>query len=447
MKRARKHFRPIFIWGWFFPAIVAIILILTGCSKSTAPGNAPPVIKEITANPDFALPGSQIQLVADVFDPDGDPVRLKWSTYKRAGKFTPDTSESTMLSVSSALLSGMKLKLTLLATDGHDSTYADKWIQIDTGNTVSGYVYHPSTAIPISGAIVTMADRADTSDTAGYYILPSVASGSYTLEATLAGYGPYSALMEVNGNIDRNIYLQSEYYTTILSGNVLTMEGNVLPGAHVSVLNPDGFSSDLVSVADFRGGYAIDGIPVGLRQLVIQNGENPVYDLYPDTIEVEVAPGGTRYNLIGRIRRIAFESIGIASPELWKLENDGAYQAWKIDTAGNCYRFDFPKMTDFGKLAMAGAVSIPLGSKDVHWIIEADLVEAATDVYFSIDGFFVYGNTIGGGTRKVMIDSPIDISQSYLIGHNVAVEFYVWQERAGIPGRAGLNRFSIYYYR
>ncbi|MCX6825752.1 MAG: carboxypeptidase-like regulatory domain-containing protein, partial [candidate division Zixibacteria bacterium] len=296
-------------WGLLF--LFILLLLIAECTDTVTVSSVPDlVIDSIRAVPDYTLPGGQIELTAVASDIAGRNLSYKWSTYPHAGSFADDTAQTTILTVAGILKAGMSLKVTLDVSNGGKSVTGYKWIAIDTGSTISGYVYYAFTHIPIAGVIVTIANRADTSDSIGYYKLRDIRSDSYTLEAVKDGYDGYSSLVELRGNRVQNIFLTSPGNTAKLTGTVSTMEGNPLEKIQVTVLNDDDSKSELSDTTDIDGGYHLAGVPKGNRRLLIENGGNSPFDVLTDTMAVVITTDSMFCPLRGKMARVVFESNG-----------------------------------------------------------------------------------------------------------------------------------------
>lgn len=135
--------------------------------------------------------------------------------------------------------------------------------------SVSGYVYYASTTVPVSGVSVSIDDVSYTTADNGYYILVGVKAGSRKLEAVKENFDNYSRNIEINEGEAKTYHIEmtSGYNTHTLSGVILNTIGQPLPGAKVTILNPDNSSSNLWDTADAFGKYQVPTVPQGTRRI------------------------------------------------------------------------------------------------------------------------------------------------------------------------------------
>ena len=102
------------------------------------------------------------------------------------------------------------------------------WAQNNTG-TVSGFVYDRANGEAVIGANVYFEELPIGSSTnlSGYYIIPQVTAGSYTLVTEYLGYKTDTRQIEISSgeNIKLNIELQEE----ILESEVITVVADSIP--------------------------------------------------------------------------------------------------------------------------------------------------------------------------------------------------------------------------
>ncbi len=149
--------------------------------------------------------------------------------------------------------------------------------------TVSGHTYYAGTTIPLAGVLVSIGSVTDTTGGDGEYNLHNVPSGWQTITATKASYDPYSESIDIpQEGLTKNIEMTAQSPCT-LSGTVYDGQQppQHLPGATISVLNPDGSSSNLVDTTDFTGHYQISNIP---QQSIQVQFSKPIYDTKAVTI-------------------------------------------------------------------------------------------------------------------------------------------------------------------
>ncbi|SYZ74413.1 exported hypothetical protein [Candidatus Zixiibacteriota bacterium] len=427
----------------------SVLILLTGCTeKSVAPQIEPvgPAVDSILVTPGFILPGGQVRLEAVVSNPNNDSLSYAWSTYPRAGRFTDSLAPITDMSIAVNLKAGMMIKVMVDITDGADKFQAHKWISIDTGLTLTGNIYYPQTHIPIPDAEISIGYRADTSDTNGSYILPNIAPNQYDIRAFKPQFDTFSTVVEITSDTSINLFLQSATAVTSVSGQIVTREFAPLMDALVTVINPDGSASELTARTDAGGNYKIENVPYGNIILRIHDGGNPNYKLLTQDFSVDISNPDSSIDFIGRIRRLAFQSEGISSVNLWKFSRYDFWLPWYIDSANDCYRYDFCQATDMGILMMANGIAIPQEAAAVYWVINASIEEASFDIGMQVDGVMIDANKYWGGTKELALDEPLPADIHFLAGHSVKMYIYAWTQRAGISGSVKLREFSLFYY-
>ncbi len=428
--------------------LIAVLLLLTGCTeKATGPQNSPPIVDSISVSPQFVLPGGRIEVLAAVHDPEGDSLTYSWSTYPHAGRFFDSSALSTEMVVAINLKAGMMTKVILEVSDGKNSVNAFKWINIDTGLTIDGYIFYPGTKIPVPGVNVSVGIRADTSDSAGFYEIPSIAAQEYTLEAVKPDFEPFSRVINVSEDTTVDIQLNSTVYIKDISGFVQLIEGTGLENVRVTLLNPDWSPTEFSEITGSLGEYSLSGVPQGQNIFLIENAGNTTYDVLMERHTVEIDGETSFLNFRGKIRRIAFSSSGAAGASAWQFKRNDLWLPWYVDSANNCLRYDFCQPTDLGRIAMNGSVHIPADAGAVYWIMDMDLTEGACETGFYVDGIELLQGKYWGGTKEIHLNEPIPLSIEYLAGHNLAVEFFTWVQKTGICGDVRLKSFSLTYFR
>ncbi|MCD4730102.1 MAG: C10 family peptidase [Bacteroidales bacterium] len=69
-------------------------------------------------------------------------------------------------------------------------------IYLETGN-LDGFVQNINTNIPVSGAIVSLYDYSDTTNSSGYFYISNIQTGSYEIEVTAENYNPLPPGMNI----------------------------------------------------------------------------------------------------------------------------------------------------------------------------------------------------------------------------------------------------------
>ena len=432
---------------WKLFSVASLILLVLSCSNnSTGPAQTPPRVDSVTVAPDFILPGGTLHLSAYATDPDNDDLRYQWITYPRVGRFINDTLPQTDFIFAEFLRSGMSVQFRLTVYDGADSAIFDRWVVIDTGISVVGHIYFRNTEIPLSGALVKVNGREDTSDVDGVYALYDLYAGPYELTAAIDGCDSYSESLDLTINRNLEIYFTCPAHTGTIQGYARTKEGAPLDQVRLTLLNPDGTNSNISTLSGTDGFYQLSGVPNGTRRLLIEDGGNVDYDILTEVQDVILFGGILDNDIIVKVRRLAFVSDGAQSADLWETEASGPFEPWSIDIENDCLRYDFCTANDFGRLAMLNAVAIPAQAAAVYWVFDIELEEAACEVLVYINGVQSTGGIFWSGNKHYLINEPVRVpADQYLAGANVLIEIYAWPQRTGTCGNVRLNYFRLDY--
>jgi hypothetical protein len=444
-KTDRSHSLRLLIW----PGLCGLIfLFLFGCSpNNTETSDNLPVIDTIIVSPGFILPGGEVGLSGVAEDPDNGSLIYHWETYPRAGVFSDTSSPITSFIVSNRLKSGMSVKITLKVTDGGPFVTKDRWIVIDSGNTISGHVYFPKTKIPIAGVILTAFTRIDTTDENGFYTLASIPNGDYILTATRAHFDNYESQLTLTGSITKDIFMPGDSLLANLTGTIATVEGWLLKGVRVSIINPDDSRGELSTLTDPDGEYTLTDVPFGVQRIMIDTSDQSDYKILPETHSITISEKNPSLDITTKIGRVVFESDSTSVADLWNSTTKPRYDSWSIDTICKCLSYDFCLIQDFGILTTKDLIDIPDDVGAVYWTIEADLSEAATVANLIIYGTTYWIGSIGSGTNHIVMDEPIDLELKYLANSSLRIEIFAFPQRPGECGYVRLHKLSLYVFR
>jgi len=204
------------------------------------PGNHPPDIELIILNPsDNYTPGSDIAVSAIVTDRDGDHLDYFW--HSQGGLIAEPENPNTIweLATSSEPLSYESI--TLMVSDGKETSTRIETIQVSKGLIMSGYTYFAGTTIPVPGAEVTIGKFSTFSDHTGFYFIEHLKEGYTDVTVSKAGFDTYESIVHVdNPKSTYHISLTSTLKTREISGRVRTVDNRTFAGLSVVLLNPDG---------------------------------------------------------------------------------------------------------------------------------------------------------------------------------------------------------------
>lgn len=184
--------------------------------------------------------------------------------------------------------------------------------------TVSGYVFYYGIAIPVSNVRVKVNEGISFSGADGYYEIPEVRKGIYTLRADKEEFEPYNVELEFTEDlVFHNVNLVSNELTSTVSGYLYgDYSGEPRIGYKVIFLNPNGTESRLFATSDSLGYYEIKLVPERYLSFIVMNEGEEVFRDYLEVGEEDV------------IRDIVF-------PDVFEFEDsrDGkVYPALRIDS-------------------------------------------------------------------------------------------------------------------
>lgn len=191
-----------------------------------------------------------------------------------------------------------------------DGYITQRKIKIDLTNSVSGKNYHLKTATsifgkithqqqPVSNALVTVYSEQDSdvgyssasSDAAGFYTIPNLKAGTYTLRITSSGYADKTITRKINKTTTHvNINLQS---SGSASGFVYDAATQLpISGFQIKVRN-----ENVSTYSDGNGYYVLDGLAPGKYTLYIVSLEYKTVEVKDVTITANHETKNANFNL------------------------------------------------------------------------------------------------------------------------------------------------------
>lgn len=147
--------------------------------------------------------------------------------------------------------------------------------------TLSGQITNTETSLPIPTATITINSYTDTTDTNGYYFIPSIPIGSHNITTSAPAY---------NTQTDTTYISEGDnYYNTSLSistaigdikGIVLDRLFNPIPSAKATIL-----ATNQYDFTDSTGTFVITSVPIGTHTLYITKEGYSTEQLTVDIIE------------------------------------------------------------------------------------------------------------------------------------------------------------------
>ncbi|MCK4302540.1 MAG: hypothetical protein KAW91_07185 [candidate division Zixibacteria bacterium] len=140
---------------------------------------------------------------------------------------------------------------------------------------LSGHVCFIGTTQPLSGAVVSCADRTDTTLADGVFELPGLPDGEHTLSCLCADYLPFTIDLEITRDTSVAIEL-TPTSSMSLSGRVTHRFEGVIANATVCL-------QQICDVTDVDGNYDLSPVPSGSQTVVFSHP-----DYHTDSAEVDI---------------------------------------------------------------------------------------------------------------------------------------------------------------
>lgn len=140
----------------------------------------------------------------------------------------------------------------------------------DVSGSISGYVYSAESYQPLAGVVVECDEAYAMTESDGYYYLGGIPTGFRTVTGTAAGYETYCEVLNVQGSVSHDIYMEKYVGITTLSGVISHSFYGPIDGALVTVAG----RSD---TTDENGEYSIARIPQGFQDVAVtRDGYRPI---------------------------------------------------------------------------------------------------------------------------------------------------------------------------
>ena len=426
------------------------------CSKDVSgPENYGPVIDTIFSSPDSVLPGAKAVLSAVVTEPDGDSLIYRWSTYPAAAKFSDTAAPVCTLTVSTVLVGGMSLKVTLRVSEGKNEVSKDRWITLVDGELIQGHVYYFGTKMPIPDVEISIGQLVDTNRFSdGSYSIKHVPPGEQTIVARLLACesccDSYAANVIVAGTdtLDHDIFLSCADYTYHVTGTVMgcVLDNDTikLENVRVTVINPDETETGLCDTTDQDSRFSIEGVPDGFRSFAIEDVGSPVYEVLPQISWYDIS-ADREVAIKVETKRTYVISDGISDTTGWILNDDGLWKRWVVDSINDCFSFNTCLNGTYGKIGMADDIPIPSKARNLTVTVDFGLENAHMYIAYVVDGQESLQNQFFAGTADQVFDIDVDEAGVSPAGHDFRVLFYIEPHTSSPCGSACLRYMEISY--
>lgn len=348
--------RLLYIW---IPAFV-----ISSCLKQ--PENYPPVIESITLLPsENHTPGSEIGVTAMVTDRDGDLLQFRWESDGGIVHHPDQPSTVWELPLNSKPFSYESITLTV--TDGKGSVTRSKSIQVSEGLLVEGFTYFEGTTIPVPGVEVTIGKFSTLSDERGYYSIPYLNEGTIVVTAFKEQFELYESSFYIDDPKSTiNLPMWSPSETMQIYGNVRTIDQVTFEGLKVSLLNPDGTESSLYDYTDLSGRFELEGIPLGIRYLMVSNRQ-PENLFLNDSMVYRVDLDGTvdAFNARVKIKRKVLSDQFLSGIEEWETEGTTSEGFYLLGLGQHMILREFISVPEDAEKAMFYLNSFVIGGCDL----------------------------------------------------------------------------------
>lgn len=312
--------------AWMYIWMGSLVL-LGSCEKEA--GNHPPVIESILLDPELNFtPGSDINVTVSVRDQDQDELEFFWES-EGGDILAPDQASSTwVLDTDAEPLSYESIRVTV--SDGKTTVSETKTIQVTEGLLISGRTLYAGTSIPVPGVEISIGKFTCLSDDLGNYVIKHLKKGTSLVRASREGFDFFEEHINVvNPKSVVHIPMTSPTHTGSVSGIVKTNDGVLFGDLKVVLLNPDQTESDLIGYTDPQGGFFLENVPLGVRNLMIRSETLDSHFLNDSLIyQINMNDPESSYDARIKIKRTILSNIYLSENEKWEFDgqvSDGFY--------------------------------------------------------------------------------------------------------------------------
>jgi len=324
------------------------------------------MIEAIILTPDENItPGSDIGISAMVTDRDGDALQYRWES--NGGIILDPEQPSTVweLPVTAKPLSYESITLTV--SDGKGSATRSTSIQLSEGLFLEGHTYFAGTRIPVSGVEVTIGKFSTVSDELGYYAIPYLTEGNILITAFKEEFEYFESVVYVeHAKSTYNILMESPTQSRKIYGNIRTVDQITFEGLKVSLLNPDGSESSLYGITGPAGAYEIDGVPLGVRYLLVSNTLPEPHFLYDSVVyRIDLDDQPETFNARIKIKRTVLLDHYLSGLENWELEGSTSDGYYLLERGQHMILKDFIAVPEDAEKALLTLNSFVIGGCDL----------------------------------------------------------------------------------
>jgi hypothetical protein len=378
------------------------------------PPNNPPVIEKIIFSKMEVTPGGTLKLSALAADKDGDSLFYRWNS--ESGTLLSPDQPLTDWEFPLTVEVGTTADISLTVSDGQDSASVSQQVTVEAGITLSGHAYYWGTKITLSGVDVNLLNLSATTGADGFYQIEFVpGAGEYELRAIKSGFDDYTAQISVSeGKTKFDLAMKSDTETSILSGEIQTIDEIKLGGMKITLLNPDLSVSALSATSARDGSYQVAFIPPGERSFYVENINNASQSL-PDTFELDIKQTAQSFNPRIKIYREAYREIAPTNEKNWL----------RVDC--NVQQDSYQLLGSAGSLKMINLISIPADAEKLSYGFYK--IIHSVDFQFCSYGMFnesgegdSFSFALGNKTKEWTIQT-MDGDQRFP-GHDVYLQFW-----------------------
>ncbi len=247
--------------------LIAVFLFFS-CEK-----NLPPRIITTEYAKEPGIGNFNYTVRVEASDPELDELTYEWSALQ--GSFAGATDQQEAIWVAPETTVDNSFNVIIRVSDGKAETQDTLSIPVQALRfaKLTGTARFTGCKIPVSGAIITVDGKRDTTAMDGTFEIDGVRVGRQTIIAEKPDFTVGSTKLMINEGVNTAlVYLTSDKYTCRMYGNITgNMSHNPKSFYKVTILNPDNTDSELSFISGSDGYYEIPNIPMGFTRLIVRD--------------------------------------------------------------------------------------------------------------------------------------------------------------------------------